>query len=206
MSACILRQRCRRQRARTGGSAVLDEANLQGMLTELLALHHDAVLADDAHGAVATGDAGGALTLGARKAADGDREGVALRLAVLATANECFVPGGVVHLDGCVAVHLVALERVGLLQDAALVDQPHVLGFDVAQVLGELFHVAHRGGQLQLQLERRHAGDLEAHGREAHLLLRLQGEGAHGFHQSSRHSLPADAVLSLFLGWARTSQ
>ena len=36
-------------------SAVLAEADLFGLLAELLALHQDAVLADEAHGAVAAG-------------------------------------------------------------------------------------------------------------------------------------------------------
>mmetsp|Transcript_34711 Transcript_34711/g.88185 ORF Transcript_34711/g.88185 Transcript_34711/m.88185 type:complete len:205 (-) Transcript_34711:102-716(-) len=172
-------------------SAVLHKADLWGLFTELLALHEDAVLADQRHATEAARHPRGAVALAAGEAAHGEREGVALLDCGLAASEEGSVAGCEVHLHRGFARDLVALKGVGILQDPALVDQPHVLGLDVAEFLREFLDVADRRGGLELQVEGGHTGDLEVHlhaARAGRLLPRLlEAQGAHGLDDSGRH-------------------
>eukprot|EP00405_Crypthecodinium_cohnii_P001318 CAMPEP_0194746348 /NCGR_PEP_ID=MMETSP0323_2-20130528/252_1 /TAXON_ID=2866 ORGANISM="Crypthecodinium cohnii, Strain Seligo" /NCGR_SAMPLE_ID=MMETSP0323_2 /ASSEMBLY_ACC=CAM_ASM_000346 /LENGTH=80 /DNA_ID=CAMNT_0039658761 /DNA_START=53 /DNA_END=293 /DNA_ORIENTATION=+ len=65
----------------------IDEADLLGLLAELLALHEDAVLADQAHASGSARDTRDALALGAGKATHREDEGVLLDFSVAATTN-----------------------------------------------------------------------------------------------------------------------
>merc|ERR1740121_1296459 len=76
----------------SASSPVLDEPNLCGLLTELLTLHHDAILADNCHTAPAARHARRTLTLGARDATDRcDERVTASPLLRFATTHECCV-------------------------------------------------------------------------------------------------------------------
>merc|ERR1719401_1027995 len=96
-------------------SAVLGEADLLGLLAELLALHHDAVLADQGHAAEAAGDARGAVALGAGKAADRGGKGVPRVVdSRLAAADHGSVSGGEEDLHRLLSLRIVSLQGVAV--------------------------------------------------------------------------------------------